>query len=167
MIELTDFLELSEIRAALGVSEYELSDETLALPMYARGLERILRSTEGTVGAQTGSLLALYDALSGSTDEDELYFVDQIKQLAVYAVAESCLTGISLFAAKSTSDGKATETRFSSEATFKDVASNIRAQLATIMNDINIAVGNAAATGAGTLIMRASPSIDVVTDESA
>lgn len=163
MIDLTEFFEYSEVRAALGVNEYELTDETLGLPVYARGLERLLRSVSGTVGTSTGNLLALYDALSQSVDDDELYFVDQIKQLAVYAVAEMCLSGLSLFAPKTTSDGKATETRFSSEATFKDVANNIRAKLSSALADINTALGSTAMTGSWSQIVRAEPATDVVT----
>ena len=162
MIQLTDFIELAEVRAVLGVSEYELTDETLGLPIYSRGIERTLRG----ISDGTNNLLTIFDTASASSDDDDLYLADQIRQLVVYSTAAMCLSGLSLFAPKSTSDGKATETRFSSEAAFKDVAANVNAALTSITRDILEAIGaDAASFGQHTLITRAEPSIDVVTGE--
>ena len=160
MIQLTDFIELAEVRAVLGVSEYELSDETLSLPIYSRGVERTLRG----ISDGTNNLLSIFDTASASSDDDELYLADQTRQLVVYSTAAMCLSGLSLFAPKSTSDGKATETRFSSEATFKDVALNVNQAVTSITRELMEAIGADPTTMAQhTLMMRAEPSVDVVT----
>ena len=144
MITLTDYTSYAEIRAILGVSIYELADETLALPLFTQVLHTRLRSTAGTFQGTTGSLTALFEELSGVLDPTEAQedFIILIKQYASYVVAETCLTGLSLFAPKQVADGKSSETRFSSEATFKDVATSIRQELSRLSGKIAEQLGS-------------------------
>ena len=167
MIDLTEYTSYAEVRAVLGVSIYELPDATLALDMFTQRLQTRLRSTTGTFGATTGSLITIFDALSAlsspTADEEDMLFL--IRQYALYLVAENCLTGLSLFALKSESDGKTTQTRFSPEATFKDVAAAVRQQLNSLAAQLDETL-----TGAGfslPLLSRAEPAVDRVTNESA
>lgn len=145
MITLTDYTTYAEVRAVLGVSSYELSDTTLGLATYTRSLYARLRAVTGTFGVTTGSLIDIFEVLVDvvnptAAQEDMLAL---IKQFATFIVAESCLTGLSLLAMKSESDGKTTQTRFSAEATFKDVAMNVRQQLNSLIAQLDRALGGA------------------------
>ena len=169
MIAVTDYTSYAEIRAALGVSSYELPDATLALPMYAQYLQLRLRETTGTFSETTGSLIDIFEALDAEgfpTDAEEDFFL-LIKQFATYTVAEACLSGLSLLAMKTESDGKTTQTRFSAEATFKDVAMNVRQTLNSLAAQIEQALTGAASTASLPMLNRVPPAIDVVTNESA
>lgn len=166
MIAITDFVQYAEVRAVLGVSEFELSDETLALPIYARALSMRLRGVSGTVGNFSGTLLAMCEEIeiSPNVTEAEEDFVDLVKQLSVYVVAEACLPGLSMYAPKSTSDGKATETRFSSEATFKDVAAMVRANLSALLSNVIATVTGSTEPVMPKYIIRVEPDTDRVTE---
>lgn len=168
MISLLDYTSYEEVRAALGVSEYELSDDTLSLNLYTQTLQIRLRTMTGTFGATTGSLVAIFDVLSllpspTAAQEDMLFL---IKQYATYVVAEVCLTGLSLMALKSESDGKTVQTRFSAEATFKDVAANIRQQLNSLSGMLTESLGGDASTSSLPFFSKVEPDIDRVTNES-
>ena len=115
MLTLTDYIDYGEVRAALGVSSYELSDDTLALPMYTRALQAKLDAIIGTVGDRTGTLRFIFEGVSldSSPTTAEEAFSDQISLFAVYVVAEACLSGLSLLALKSESDGKAVRAKLS------------------------------------------------------
>lgn len=169
MIALTEYTSYAEVRAVLGVSVYELPDDTLALDMFSRGLQSRLRAVTGTFGATTGSLITIFDVLfaeaSPTDDEEDMMFL--IQQYALYVVAEACLTGLSLFALKTESDGKTTQSRFSAEATFKDVAMAVRQQLNSLSAQLDESLTGTAATSALPLLSRAEPDIDRVTGESA
>lgn len=165
MILLTDYTSYAEVRAILGVSIYELADETLALPLFTQVLQTRLRSTVGTFAGTTGSLTAMFDELSAvvSPTEAQEDFLVLIKQYASYVVAETCLTGLSLFAPKQVADGKSSETRFSSEATFKDVAVSIRQELARLSGKIAEQLGTV--DPVIKMMERVRPYQDVVTGE--
>lgn len=166
MLSITRYITYDEVRAALGLSIYELTDDTLDLPMYARTLQLRLRATTGTVSSITGSLIAIYDGLKlkSPLTADEEDFLLLVRQYAVYVVAEACLPGLSLLALKSESDGKTTQTRFSAESTFKEVAMNVRQTLNSLAAQIEQAMGGM--TTVLPLVNRTTP-VDVVTNESA
>lgn len=164
MILLTDYTSADEIRAVLGVSEYEISDAQLELPLYSSVLQRSLRAFTGTFGGVTGSLAAHYDSLLAKSEltdaEDD--FRMTIREYAAYVIAETCLSGLSLAALKSESDGKATQTRFSDASTFQSVGKNIRQKLQSVAALLNDAMGEAAYT-APVFVSSMPPAIDVVT----
>lgn len=168
MITLTRYLTFDEVRAALGLSIYELTDDTLGLAMYARTLQLRLRAVTGSFGGATGSLITFYEALRIKTPltEAEEDFYALIRQYAVYVVAEACLPGLSLLAMKTESDGKTTQTRFSADATFKDVAMNVRQTLNSLSAQIEQVLTGESMTTALPILNRVSPAIDVVTNES-
>lgn len=167
MIALTEYTSYAEVRAVLGVSIYELPDATLGLEMFSRALQTRLRSTTGTFGTTTGSLITIFDTISAlpSPTDDEEDFLFLIKQYATYIVAEACLTGLSLFALKTESDGKTTQTRFSAEATFRDVAMQVRQQLNSLAAQLDEELTGVVITLP--LLSRVEPNIDRVTGESA
>ena len=92
--------------------------------------------------------------------EEHLYYT--IKEYATYVVADACCSGLSMFALKSDSDGKASQTRFSSEATFKDVVRNIRERIASLTGELDSLLGGASYEVPS--ITRITPSVDRVTN---
>ena len=160
MITVTDYTSYAEIRAVIGVDALELPDATLGLQTFATALYRTLLSITNSSGE---TLVALFDAINPldmDVSEEILYYT--IKEYATYVVADACCSGLSMFALKSDSDGKATQSRFSSEATFKDVAKNIQQRLASLTGALDQMLGGTTAYAIPGLT-RVSPTTDVVT----
>ena len=163
MITVTDYTTYNDVRAALGLDETELEDATLALTTYASVLQRTLR---GTVDSSNKSLYTYYDeisAIADPTDEQDT-LLGLIKEFSTYTVAVACLPGLSLMAKKTESDGKATITRFSAEATFKDVANNVTQKWVDIKNEILTSLGVVITYNAITPLLRVEPDTDLVTN---
>lgn len=160
MILVTDYTSYAEIRAVIGVDALELPDATLGLQTFATALYRTLLSITNSSG---DTLVALFDAIDPfdmDISEEILYYT--IKEYATYVVADACCSGLSMFALKSDSDGKATQSRFSSEATFKDVAKNVQQRLASLTGALDQMLGGTTAYAIPGLT-RVSPATDVVT----
>ena len=160
MILVTDYTSYAEIRAVSGVDSLELPDATLGLQTFATALYRTLLSITSSSG---NTLVALFDAIDPfdmDISEEILYYT--IKEYATYVVADACCSGLSMFALKSDSDGKATQSRFASEATFKDVAKNVQQRLASLTGALDQMLGGTTAYAIPGLT-RVSPSTDVVT----
>ena len=161
MILVTDYTSYAEIRAVIGVDALELPDATLGLQTFATALYRTLLSITNSSG---DTLVALFDAIDPfdmDISEEILYYT--IKEYATYVVADACCSGLSMFALKSDSDGKATQSRFASEATFKDVVKNIQQRLASLTGTLDQMLGGTVAYAIPGLT-RVSPATDVVTD---
>jgi hypothetical protein len=161
MILVTDYTSYAEIRAVIGVDALELPDATLGLQTFATALYRTLLSITNSSGE---TLVALFDAIDPfdmDISEEILYYT--IKEYATYVVADACCSGLSMFALKSDSDGKATQSRFSSEATFKDVVKNVQQRLASLTGALDQMLGGTTTYSIPGLI-RVSPATDVVTD---
>lgn len=105
---LTPFTTNPQVRSVFGLSEEELTDETLDLPMYEANLRLELR----TIGVGIIADYTTTEALPGPLTDVQKDFVDAVTLFAPYAVAHQ-LTGLPLFAVKSISDGKAGITRHS------------------------------------------------------
>lgn len=162
MITVTDYTSYDEIRTVLGVDSIELTDSTLELQIFATALFRKLLSV---TSADENTLVSLYssiDPFNMTEGEEILYYT--IKEFATYVVAEVCCQSISMFALKSDSDGKASQSRFSSEATFKDVVKNIRIRLAGLTGELDILLGGTAVSTVPGLTA-VTPSIDLVTNQ--
>ena len=160
MILVTDYTSYAEIRAVIGVDALELPDATLGLQTFATALYRTLLSITNSSGE---TLVALFDAIDPfdmDISEEILYYT--IKEYATYVVADACCSGLSMFALKSDSDGKATQSRFSSEATFKDVVKNVQQRLASLTGALDQMLGGTTTYSIPGLT-RVSPAMDVVT----
>ena len=160
MILVTDYTSYAEIRAVIGVDALELPDATLGLQTFATALYRTLLSITNSSG---DTLVALFDAIDPfdmDISEEILYYT--IKEYATYVVADACCSGLSMFALKSDSDGKAAQSRFSSEATFKDVVKNVQQRLASLTGALDQMLGGTTAYAIPGLT-RVSPATDVVT----
>ena len=140
MITLNTFTRCDEVRAVLGVDSQELPDATIGLSVYISALYRALVSFTDSSDKNLLTYFNSFD-LQHMSDEDTLLYYT-IKEYATYVVAETCGSSISMFALKSESDGKATQTRFSSDATFQDVLKRIRERLATLSGLLDEMLGS-------------------------
>jgi hypothetical protein len=120
-MDLRDYTTYADVRAALGVSAKEISDEILALPLYEDSLKNELDEL-GT------DFLADYDALLVATTltrpEEKLLRVGRL--FCSYTVAHQCTVALPLFSPREVSDGKASFSRYNDNpyaATTKDVKS--------------------------------------------
>lgn len=163
MIKITDYTTYADVRAVLGVSEYEVEDTTLALATYASALQRALRSTSDSAGKTLYAYFDELDALPSPTEAQDT-LLGLIKDFSTYTVAEVCLSGLSLTAMKQESDGKTTAVRFSAESTFLSVSNNIRSKLETIKSEITVALGATVSYNTISLVNRVIPETDPVTE---
>lgn len=104
---LTDFTTYAEIRAALGVSDEELSDVTLALPLY----EEALRADLDDISLTLISTYTTVKAEVTPTDAQSR-LLSAVHLFATYSVAKHLTAALPLFSPKSVEDGKARVERF-------------------------------------------------------
>jgi len=164
MISVTDFISYEEVRAVLGLSSFELPDETLELPMFQRALAKSLRAITGTYNETSMNLIAVFDFLSAKavlTDTEEAT-LDAINQMALYTVAATCLTGLNLTALKAITDGKSSEARFNYDKIFLEVEAKVRRELGAVTDYLWNAVG-VSTTAAAPILSVVPPLTDRVT----
>ena len=105
---LTEFTTFDEIRAVLGVSDEELEDATLLLPLYEKALKLDLE----TVGAGLVAQFRTVSAVAyGSRTADQQTFFDLVRLFSAYAVAMPLLTSLPYFAEFRIQDGWAQKER--------------------------------------------------------
>ena len=123
---LEPFTTNAEVRATLGVTDEELEDETLDLPIYETGL----RFELGEIGdvANDGALADAFDTIALLSESDrtsvQRRLYDAVILFSPFAVASHLKTAVPLFAAKAVTDGKAGVTRHA-ESPFKDMFKNV------------------------------------------
>lgn len=103
---LTDYTTFADVRAALGVSEEELSDETLGLDLH-------LTLLEDGADQLSPTLLTYWAALpvAGSQSAAQVKFVALFKLYCTYAVAVNLLDSAELFGFLKVADGRASTER--------------------------------------------------------
>lgn len=109
MSDLTAYTSYEEVRAALGVTHKELSNDVLSLELYSASLENELE----TVGEGVAAAFATAAAAVPRTPVQQRFY-RAVKLFAPYAVANELVSGLPLFAIKSVTDGKAGFSRDSS-----------------------------------------------------
>ena len=118
---LTDYTSYADIRAALGVSDEDLEDTTLALPLYSDYLTQELEDIALTLPDTYATVKA------GSTPSAaELRFLTACQLFATFAVAKQLTAALPLFAAKQVTDGKAAVQRFDNP--YRDTVKNVAEQ---------------------------------------
>jgi hypothetical protein len=106
-MSILDYTSYDEVRAALGVSDDELEDVTLALPIYE---DRLLADLED-IGADLNALyLATKDVAEPAADQ--VRFLRSARLFANYALAKALTGTLPMFGPKSIEDGKARMERF-------------------------------------------------------
>lgn len=118
---ITDYTTYADIRAALGVSEDDIEDATLALSLYADYLQGELEDIDLTLT----SVYATVKAEAAPSDAQKR-FLATCRLFSTFAVAKQLTASLPLFAAKNVSDGKATVGRFDNP--YKDVIASVNSQ---------------------------------------
>ena len=118
---ITDYTSYDEIRAALGVSEDDIEDATLALPLYADILAVELEDI-------SLDLPDTYATLKDNPTPSLLQrrFLQSARLFATYAIAKHLSGSLPLFSPETVTDSKVSVKRFTSP--YKDVIANVGEQ---------------------------------------
>lgn len=122
-----------DVRAVLGVSDDELSDETLGLFVYQHALEEAYDSLSEEV-------IPLYDSIVEKIEAKQLVTRNERKAkglmevYGIYVVADKAASALPMFAAQSITDGKAEGRRF--DEAYAQVLKDLRAEKATYMEKL-------------------------------
>jgi len=129
---LTNYLELEEVRAALGVNDTELKNSVLNLPVYEIGLVRELSK----ISASLPVAFSTSSAVPGvSRTPVQQALVDATHLFSVYACARQVGVSLAAMAPKDIGDGKASMSRFS-DAPYKDVMTRVEAMYTAARNSL-------------------------------
>jgi hypothetical protein len=159
---LTDYTTCNDIRAALGVSDEELGDDTLSLELYEYNLMQDLMDVGDTLG---DDYLVVAD-LTVKTPQ-AVKFYQATRLFSTYAVARQLLGSLPLFSPKEVSDGKATMSRFSQNP-YQDTIKTVKEQYDKFKTRLEAAystfkVSDAPVMTVRTLMAIATPANDPVT----
>lgn len=127
---LVDYTSFDDVRAALGVSEEEISDATLSLDLYAFNLESELQEVDALLTSDYGSLPD-----SASRTEAQTRFAQLVCLFATYAVAKQATISLPMFGPKEQTDGKAGVSRFAQDP-YKVTSARILAQYETFRSKL-------------------------------
>lgn len=129
--ELIDFASYDEIRAVLGVSDDELEDGTLALPMWLT----MLRLELGDISEQLEDRYMFTRAQSTPTPQEQK-LLDVVSVFSAYAIAKHLLTSLPLFAPKRITDGRAEVDRVADP--FESVRQGVNSNYDTLRGRLNL-----------------------------
>lgn len=119
---LEPFTSEAQVRAALGVTDVELTDATLALPLFVKGLRLALDEVGAT--PNNGALVTAFNVVAAIAEVDrtpvQRNLYDAVELYAPLSVAVQCASSLPLFSQKSVTDGKAAISRHS-ESPFKEI----------------------------------------------
>lgn len=157
---LTDYTTYNDIRAALGVSDEDLEDETLALSLYSGALTQELEDISVTLP----DTYAAKKAVTSPTAL-EVRFLTACSLFATYSVAKMLTAALPLFAAKQVGDGKAVVQRFDNP--YRETIKSVNNQYDQMRNRLVVALG-AVGSGSAPTVSKAyfgviSPDVDPVT----
>ena len=118
---LVDFTSHDEVRAVLGISDDELEDSTLSLPVYEFDLKKELREV-------SSDLLGTYATVSSTPPEDrsdaEEQLYEAVRLFSTYAVARHLCTGLANMSPKEMTDSKASFVRYAA-GNIEAITSNV------------------------------------------
>lgn len=145
---LTDYTTFDEIRAILSVTDEELEDAHLALPLFELEFsEKVLELSP--------DILPLYrtyhDAGNATLTEQQLRFYNLLRMFAAYSVAVHLLDSYDLLAVQTVKDARAEFSRF--EKPFERVGGAVRATWAKarerLLASYNVVAATPIATNTG------------------
>lgn len=143
---LTQYCELDEVRAALGVNDVELPDTVLNLPIYEIGLVRELTKVSTSLPAAFSSVLGVLES-ARTAQQTDLY--NATRMFSVYTCAKQVGVSLASITPKGVSDGKASVSRFS-DSPYKDVLERVEAVLASARAHLIEAYATLSGSGAST-----------------
>lgn len=167
-MSVTDYTSYDSVRAVLGVTDLELPDVTLGLPLFSHKLDKALSSVSGVYAPDTEerTLAGHYTYINGleaPTDDQALLF-GLIAVYSTYLVGAAAGGSLSMLAPKTISDGKALRTRFSAESTFQDTMRSVYNELQSTKQAILEYLDEDFTSGL-TYVGRVEPDEDLVTNE--
>lgn len=122
---LIDYTTYDQIRAVLSVTDEELEDVTLALPVFETNLTE--QFAAAGAGLQTKYLELLASGVDNLTTNERRY-CDIAQVFSTYGIAVQLLDSLPLLAVKSEQDARAQYERF--EKPFERVDANVRSAFA-------------------------------------
>lgn len=161
---LTQYCELDEVRAALGVNDVELTDAVLNLPIYQIGLVRELAKISASLPAAFLAVSAIPEA-TRKVVQSALF--DTARMFSVYTCAKQVGASLGSLVPKDVSDGKATLSRFS-DSPYRDTLARVEVILQTSRADLvdayaGYAGANVSVVIPGTMFKASGRSYDPVT----
>lgn len=138
-MQLTDYTAYDDIRATLGVSDEDLDDVTLALPIYSNLLQADLEDVDLNLPDTFTTTKAI-----ASPSAIEARFMQAASVFATFSVAKQLCSSLPLFAAKSVTDNKAATTRFDNP--YKEVIVSVDKEYARARNRLAQALANIGTT---------------------
>lgn len=143
---LTAYCEPDEVRAALGVSDLELSDAVLNLPVYEIGLVRELNKVSVSLPVAFSVVSAI--AEEARTDVAQA-LMDATRLFSVYAAARQVGVSLGIMAPKDVGDGKASLARFS-DSPYRDTLARVETMYVATRASLLDALNTYAGTTTGT-----------------
>ena len=125
---LTDYTSYDQVRAVLSITDDELEDQTLALPVFEYNLVQQFYDTTSS-DVVHDKYIALMTAGSASWTTDEKRFVDVAQVFSTYGVAVQLLDSLPLLAVQTEQDARAQYQRF--EKPFERVDALVRSAFQT------------------------------------
>jgi len=125
---LTPYTDVDQVRAAIGVSSDDISDDTLNLKLYEVAMGAALRSVGPTFKTDLDALIA------GTPTADQQHLIDLAGLYATYAVALQLVTSAPLFALKEMKDDRTSDIRV--DDPFKNLRENIQATMAYVLSKL-------------------------------
>lgn len=111
-MNLLDYTTYQDVRAALGVNDVELTDETLGLALYSSNLAVELDDIGPTLADRYDEVRLLAEETRTKVQQ-RLFDVTRV--FAAYAVAKQCAGSLPMFGPKSISDSKTEVSRFTND----------------------------------------------------
>ena len=109
---LTDYTDYDTIRALLGVGRREITDATLALPIYNDRFTLALEGIDGGTGAASTQYSTIKAKTAATRTANEARYFMLVNMWAAYVVAQELLATVPMFAPQRISDGKTLVERF-------------------------------------------------------
>jgi hypothetical protein len=122
---LLTYTTYDEIRAALGVSDTELPDTVLALPMYNVFAANVLEDVHANLADDFAAMSALPSPTAAQSR-----FIDLVKLYVLFGIAKQLTTSLPLFSVSQLSDGRAGFSRY--DEAYKDLIGGIEQNLLSI-----------------------------------
>ena len=157
---ITDFTTYADVRAALGVSDEDIEDETLALGLYSDSLQVEMDDIGFTL---VETYVATKAVITPSAVQAR--FMQAVRLFSTFAVAKQLTAALPLFAAKQVGDGKASVQRFDNP--YKDTIKQVNEQYDRARRRLVQVFGELGTASSGEVkkifLAVAAPSIDPVT----
>lgn len=163
---LVDYTTFDEVRAALGVSDDELEDTTLSLPVYEYNLKKELRDIQLGILSTFATVQQISEA---DRTEEQAQLFESVRLFSTYAVARHLCGSLSMFSPKEITDSKSSMVRFSDktiEETVAQVSLTYQTYRAYVQQALEqIAQGSVAAPQRRRFLGVAGLSVDPVTGQ--